>query len=207
MYLLPELVKYDQPLLCINKRCVWMTLLAIVGWAKTSSKELIIRSLSLRRGIFEQIKHFTHEVVLMRIRLIVHGQIESPLKHGNNISAISSRYKVKFTSNLLNELILACSGLFVHVYFVGDHHAGNVGALYTHLFVPTLQILIGDLAARIEDKDHGVCTKVIRWVQLVKGFLSCGIPNVYLLVLTIYGTIVSVHRKRVRRTCSLFVVV
>ena len=50
--------------------------------------------------------------------------------------------------------------------------------LVAHFLVPLPQILIGNLSVYIEYKNACVSTEVVRWVQLIKGFLPGCVPDV-----------------------------
>jgi hypothetical protein len=48
-----------------------------------------------------------------------------------------------------------------------------------HLLVPSLKVLVGDLATGIKDEDGGMCPKVVGGVQLVERLLTSRVPDVY----------------------------
>ena len=45
--------------------------------------------------------------------------------------------------------------------------------------MPSLKVLVGDLATGIKDEDGGMCPEVVGGVQLVEGFLTSRVPDVY----------------------------
>jgi hypothetical protein len=47
-----------------------------------------------------------------------------------------------------------------------------------HLLVPSLKVLVGDLATGIKDEDGGMRSEVVRGVQLVEGLLAGRVPDV-----------------------------
>jgi hypothetical protein len=47
-----------------------------------------------------------------------------------------------------------------------------------HLLVPSLKVLVGDLATGIKDEDGGMCSEVVGGVQLVEGLLAGRVPDV-----------------------------
>jgi hypothetical protein len=48
-----------------------------------------------------------------------------------------------------------------------------------HLLVPSLKVLVGDLATGIKDEDGGMCPEVVGGVQLVERLLTSRVPDVY----------------------------
>lgn len=86
------------------------------------------------------------------------------LKHCHYIGTVRSGHKVEGAADFLYELIAPCCCFFVHVYFVCNHHAGNVRAVFSKFFVPILQILIGNFAICVEDQYADVGAVVVSWV-------------------------------------------
>ena len=114
----------------------------------------------------------------MRVRLVVDGHVEGLLEDGDHVGAVRRTDEVEGTADLLDELVPAGGGLLVHVYFVGNDHAGDVGTLLPHFLVPVLQVLIRDFPIRVEHQDARVRPEVVRRVQLIEGVLPSRVPNV-----------------------------
>jgi hypothetical protein len=95
--------------------------------------------------VLQQIHHIVHEVVFVGIRLIVKRHIKGLLEDRHYVGSVSRGYKIELASNFFDKFVFPRGRLFVHVYFIGDRHTGDVGALVAHFFVPVLQVLVGDL--------------------------------------------------------------
>ena len=129
----------------------------------------------------------------MRVLLIVGTHLKRLLENGYDIRTIRRAHKVKRTSNFFNKFVPARRDLLIHINFVGDHDAGNMGAVTAHLLVPVFQIGVGDLSLRVEHEDADHCTEVISRVQLVEGLLACCIPDIYLQLFALHVILVAVH--------------
>ena len=114
----------------------------------------------------------------MRVELVVEPHLERLLEHGDDIGAVGRRYKVERTDDLLNEFVATGGGLFVHVDFVSDDHAGNVRAVVAQLLVPVLQVLISDFAVCVKHQDADVRSVVVGGMQLIEGLLARCVPDV-----------------------------
>ena len=86
----------------------------------------------------------------MGVLFIVETHFKGLLEHCDHVGPVGCGHEVKRTANLLNKFVATRSCFFIHVYFVGNNHAGNVGALGSHFLVPVLQVLIRHLAVCIE---------------------------------------------------------
>ena len=104
----------------------------------------------------------------MRVLLVVQSCLEGLLEDSHHIGSICCRYKLKWALNLFDELIATTHGLFLHVNFVCDADAGNVGDLVAHLAVPLAHVLVRHLTSHVEHHDADVCSEVIRRVQVVE---------------------------------------
>ena len=131
-------------------------------------------------GVVKQVENVIHEVILVRVLLVVQARLQSLLEDGYHVRSICCRNKLQRAINLFAELVAAVNSLFLHVNFVGDADAGDVGALVAHLCVPSPQVLVGHLACYVEHHDTHVRAEVVCRVQFVEGLLSRRVPNVYM---------------------------
>ena len=118
--------------------------------------------------VFEQVKNIVHEVIFMWVLFIMQGVLEGLLEYRYNIDSVCCRHKLQGALYFLNELVSACSCLFVHVDFVCDYDAGYVRTLVAHFLVPVPKILISHLPIHVKHQDASMRSKVIGWVQLIE---------------------------------------
>ena len=157
--------------------------------------------------VFEEVEALIEEVVLVGVFLIVGTHLKRLLENGYNIGAVRGANKVKRTADFFNEFVPARRHLLVHINFVGDHDAGNMGAVTAHLLVPVFQIGVRNLPLSIEHQNAHMRAEIISRMKLVERFLSGGIPDIYLQLLTFHCVLVAIHRQGMRGGRPLLVVI
>jgi len=60
--------------------------------------------------IIKQIQNIVHEVVLVRVLLVVEASLESLLEDGYDVCAIGRRHKLKWALNFLEKLVASIDG-------------------------------------------------------------------------------------------------
>ena len=73
----------------------------------------------------------------MGILFVVQSCLKSLLEDGNDVGTICSRYEFKRALNFFDKLVATMDCLFLHINLVGDDDTGDVGALVSHLTVPS----------------------------------------------------------------------
>jgi phage-related protein len=68
--------------------------------------------------------------------------------------------------------------IVVNIDLVGHEDAGDGGTIFPELVVPVLEVLVGDLAGDIEDKDAAVGAIIIRRVQAIERLLPSCVPEI-----------------------------
>ena len=129
-------------------------------------------------SVVQQVQNVIHEVVLVRIFLVVKSCFKGLLKDGNNVGAICGRYEFKWALNLLNKLVATVHSLLLHINLVGNDNAGNVRALISHLRVPSTKILVSHLAGHVEYHYCNVSAEIVSWMQFIEWFLPGRVPDV-----------------------------
>ena len=128
--------------------------------------------------VIQQVQDIVHEVVFVRILLVLEASLESLLEDRHDVCSISCRYELKRALDLFEEFVAAMNCLFLQIYLVGNADAGDVGALVSHLRVPVPQVCVGDFARHVENHDADVRTEVVGGVKLVEGLLAGRIPDI-----------------------------
>jgi len=104
----------------------------------------------------------------MGVSLVVQSHLQGLFKDLDDVGAIGSGHKFKWATYFSDKVVASLRDLLVHIDFVGDDHARDVGALLSHLLVPIPQVLVSYLSLRIEHEHGDVSAVVVRAVQLVK---------------------------------------
>ena len=132
-----------------------------------------------RFGVVEEVKNIVHEVVLMRILLVLQTCFEGLLENGHHIRTIRCRHEFKRTIDLFTELVPAIDCLLLQVDLVRNDDAGDVLALVPHLSIPVAKVRVCDLAGHIKHHDAYVGPEVVGRMQLVERLLACRVPDIY----------------------------
>lgn len=130
-------------------------------------------------GCQTQLLALLKEVLAVRVILVFYGHVEGLAEDGDNIGAICGGDEVEGALEILHELVLALGGSLVDIYFVRYHYEGHVWSVMLHLLVPSLKVLVGDLATGIKDEDGGMSSEVVGGVQLVERLLAGRVPDIY----------------------------
>lgn len=101
--------------------------------------------------VLQQVHHVLHEVLVIRIFLVFYCHVQGVSEDRDHVRSISSRHKLEGNAQILHELVFPLGGSFVNVNLIGDHDAGNAGAEGPHLFVPSLQVLVGNFSTCIKN--------------------------------------------------------
>jgi len=118
------------------------------------------------------------EVVLVRVKFVMQSLLKCLLEKANDVCSIRCGHELKWASNFVDKYILSFDRIFIKVYLVRYTEHRDVGAVDPKLFIPILEILIGDLAVHIKDHHTYMRSKVVRDVQFIKRFLPRGVPDV-----------------------------
>ena len=130
-------------------------------------------------GCQTQLLALLEEVLAVRVILVFYSHVEGLAEDGYDIGAVCGGHEVEGALEILHELVLALGGSLIDIYFVRYHYEGHVRSVMLHLLVPSLKVLVGDLATGIKDEDGGMSPKVVGGVQLIEGLLTRRVPDVY----------------------------
>ena len=129
-------------------------------------------------GFGKQIQNVVREVVLMRVKFVMQSLLKRLLEKANDVCSVRCGHELKWASNFVDKYILSFDRIFIKVYLVRYAEHRDVRAVDPKLFIPILEILIGDLAVHIKDHHTYMRSKVVRAVQFIKRFLPRGVPDV-----------------------------
>lgn len=111
--------------------------------------------------VSEQVLYLLEEVLPVGVLLVGDSHIQGVLEYRDHVGTVGRTHKVEWDTQILNELVLSLRGTLINVDLVSNDDARHVWALSAHLFVPTLQVLVGHLARRVKDKNGGMCAEVV----------------------------------------------
>lgn len=134
--------------------------------------------LSLRSVGEAQIGYFLEEIVSVGIILVLNREVECLSENSDDIRAVRCRHEVEGHAEILHEFVLALGSAFIDVDFICNDHAWDVGAVVSHLVIPALQVLVSNLATRVEDEDSSMSAEVVGRMEFIERFLPCSVPNV-----------------------------
>lgn len=100
--------------------------------------------------VSEQVLYLLEEVLPVGVLFVGNGHIQGVLENRDHVGTVGRTHKVEGHAQVFNELVLPLRGTLINVDFVSNDDARHVWALSAHLFVPTLQVLVGHLARRVK---------------------------------------------------------